>query len=108
MRMSHTDGNTTCPCGSGKAHKDCCWPAAASTPDVRDDDETQEVYAALREHHRIEEQGFGRPIISRMLDGQRVIIAGSEIYTADDSKSFRDFLYSYIKCNFSHDPKFRS
>jgi hypothetical protein len=97
------EGTAACARNSGRAQKDSCSPRNPATPDLAADREVQDIYAALREHHRVEEQGFGRPIISRMVDGQRVIAAGSEAFTAEGSKSFRDFLYFYIKCIFSHD-----
>jgi hypothetical protein len=53
--------------------------------------------AQAEELQRQEQQGFGKPIISTLVNGVRCVAVGDKIYSSPKWKSFHDFLHDYIK-----------
>jgi hypothetical protein len=53
--------------------------------------------AQADELQRQEQQGFGKPIISTVVNGVRCVAVGDKVYSSPKWKSFHDFLHDYIK-----------
>jgi len=89
--------NQPCPCGSGKKYKRCHGGVenlerirrAITTADLK-------RYEA-DEQRRIQQQGFGKPIISTMVGPHRVVAVGNTVHFAASLNTFPDFLLHYSK-----------
>ncbi len=102
---SRTGRNEPCPCGSGKKFKKChgasfqtSVPPAfnpLSDPEVRKRIEQMNAAQIQRE----KQQGLGRPIISSVFKGYRLVAVGNRYYWEKEEKwpAFHDFLSSYIR-----------
>lgn len=98
--------NAPCPCGSRKKFKRCCGNLASRpSPDGRDAVLSQ-VFAraeeALRSHQaaemvRKQQQGHGKPIISLLDHGYRIVIVGKTICWGKNWLVFGDFLLAFMK-----------
>lgn len=97
-----TGRNQPCPCGSGIKFKRC-----HGAQDRRHDNAPMsdaippEVLRELArrqalETRRRQQQGMGRPIISGVVKGHRVVAVGNRIYASDKVQTFHDFLRDYI------------
>ena len=95
--------NQPCPCGSGRKFKRChgrpdaCQlppPARAPVPPL-----IAEQIAAhqAKEIRRQQQQGLGRPIISNMFHGQRLVAVGNRLHYSDKWVTFHDFLRDYVR-----------
>ncbi len=97
--------NEPCSCGSGKKYKKCCLNK--QSPSI------QPIPSEIKLHfERIQaiqeqiqkQQGLGRPIISCVNNGYRVIAtsAKSRVYWEKEERwrTFHDFLFAYIKTIF--------
>jgi hypothetical protein len=92
--------NDPCPCGSGKKFKRCHGNplneqnALPVTPDVLK--KKLDGINAL-EKQREKQQGLGRPIISTIHNGVRVVAVGDRIMQSRNWQTFHDFLFDYAK-----------
>jgi hypothetical protein len=92
--------NDPCPCGSGKKYKRChgnplnVQSAQLLTPEVLKK-KLDEINAL--EKQREKQQGLGRPIISTIHNGIRVVAIGSRIMQSPNWRTFHDFLFDYAK-----------
>jgi len=96
--------NQPCMCGSGQKYKRCCGaPNSNSSQPVQQDAaksfDIQQVIESNRADQRIreEQQGLGRPIVSAVANGQRVVAVGGVAYYSARWKTFPDFLSDYLK-----------
>ncbi len=89
--------NDPCPCGSGEKFKRCCGALAQGKIPKAIQRQLNEIAAVERE--REDEQGRGRPIISKVSRGIRFIRVGNRDYQNSEQKwkTFHDFLFSYIR-----------
>lgn len=103
--MSRTGRNEPCPCGSGKKFKKCHGASfqmrvppdfnPLSDPEVRKRIEQMKGARIQRE----KQQGLGRPIISFVFKGYRLVAVGNRLHWKKEEKwqAFNDFLSSYIR-----------
>ncbi len=68
----------------------------------------EEINKKLKESEAIQkqreqQQGLGKPIISTLFKGYRIVSVGSRIYWSQNWKTFHDFLSDYIKFVFGSD-----
>lgn len=96
--------NDLCPCGSGKKYKKCHgWlsggvPANSRQLDAAESEFKQKIAELeARQKQREQQQGLGRPIISTLFKGYRMVAVGSMIHWSKNWKTFHDFLLDYIK-----------
>jgi hypothetical protein len=101
--MSNKPGrNDPCPCGSGKKFKRC----HGSIEQL--DNERMEIRARLTEfartskarheameHQRREQQGLGKPILSAIVNNQRVVVVNKRLLSSNNWQTFQDFLHDY-------------
>ena len=97
--------NEPCPCGSGKKFKKCHGASfqtrdppdfnPLSDPEVRKRIEQMKGARIQRE----KQQGLGRPIISFVFKGYRLVAVGNRLHWKKEEKwqAFNDFLSSYIR-----------
>ncbi|MBE3142359.1 MAG: SEC-C domain-containing protein [Planctomycetes bacterium] len=97
--------NDPCPCGSGKKFKKCHGISAQvkfspirdplSDPEIRNRIEQMKAAQIQRE----KQQGLGRPIISSLFKGYRIVAVGNRIYWNKEEicQTFIDFLSLYIR-----------
>src|SRR5260221_105432 len=101
--MSNKVGrNDPCPCGSGKKYKRChggsaSQPAAMGEAELKEEMDKWLKRVQAEELQRQEQQGFGRPIISTVVNGVRCVAVGDQVYRSTKWKIFHDFLHDYIK-----------
>lgn len=95
--------NDPCLCGSGKKYKKCCLdkeePALAPIPpDVK---HQFEKIQALQDQIE-KQQGLGRPIISTVFKGYRLVSSGARLHWQKQEKwrTFHDFLFYYLQSSF--------
>ncbi|HVL10675.1 MAG TPA: SEC-C domain-containing protein [Burkholderiaceae bacterium] len=109
--MSSKPGrNDPCPCSSGKKFKKC--HGSIEQPD-RQQPELKEQLAEFarasrasheaREFQRQEQQGLGKPIISTVLNDQRVIAVNRRLLWSQNWHTFHDFLNDYPRIALSDD-----
>lgn len=87
--------NEPCPCGSGRKYKKCHGALKQIMPSAREIHATLEEHAA-KEALRRHQQGEGKPIISAVVAGHRVVAVGDRVYFGQNQKTFIDFLDNYI------------
>jgi hypothetical protein len=98
--MNKVGRNDLCPCGSGKKFKRChgnpanVQKANPTTPVVLNQLPDQ---AYVLEKQRQKQQGFGRPIISTIQNGVRVVTIGCRTMKSRNWRTFHDFLFDYAK-----------
>ena len=95
MIKTKTGRNAPCPCGSGKKYKRCCWLKDSLTNKEQLDLMFKRLEA--KQKQIIKQQGFGKKIISEVLDDKRFIFVGNKAYWDDKNKwvTFYDFLLHY-------------
>lgn len=106
--MGNENSNKPCQCGSLKKYKKCCGHySKANSRSI-----PPEVEAAFRkmheEHHikeqiRIQQQGKGKPIITEMFQGNRLIAVRNRVYHSGSFRTFPDFLNTYMLDIFGRD-----
>jgi len=94
--------NDPCPCGSGKKYKRCHGVSTPAPSAMEKSGIQAELDKLLRrtkaeELQRQEQQGFGKPIISTVVNGVRRVAVGDKNYSSPKWKSFHDFLQDFIK-----------
>ncbi len=104
--MAKIGRNAPCPCGSGRKYKKCCgfsMNQRASGPVPSSNSIPPNTEPILKQRHqaaeriRVEQQGFGKPIISTIASGHKVVAVGNTIYYGKSWKAFPDFLSHYLK-----------
>ena len=87
--------NEPCPCGSGRKYKFCHGTnsAPASTAEIK----AAIVELQAMQKRQEQQQGFGLPIISGVIAGERFVAVGDRLYHSRKWRSFHDFLLSYIR-----------
>jgi hypothetical protein len=98
--------NKSCFCGSNKKYKKCHGSLKNKTsldPHIQDEinKKLKELEAIQRQ--REQQQGLGKPIISTLFKGYRIVAVGSRIYWSQNWKTFHDFLGDYLKFVFGSD-----
>lgn len=99
--MADIGRNKPCPCSSGKKFKKCCGdprkaPTGRAPPfDFAAIDRARRQAEALRTR-QLQQQGFGRPILSAPVSGERVVIVGKRLYHSRKWVTFHDFLRDYL------------
>lgn len=92
--------NNTCLCGSGKKFKKCCKRiyVKRTKPDIPYGEIKKkfEEIQALQKQRELQ-QGLGRPIISLLHKGYRIVAVGDRLYWSKKWNTFHDFLMYYIK-----------
>lgn len=109
--MAKFGRNDPCPCGSGKKFKKCCNGLVKTAPAVTKlkpnevPPEIKKILARQKadELTRQQQQGLGKPIISAKFKGQTLVAIGSKLYVSQDSKTFPDFLFSYLPTTMGKD-----
>jgi SEC-C motif len=102
------DRNAPCPCGSGKKYKRCCGDLTKkpkTSPKLRPSTEqtlrwrAQEMLGAHRaaENVRQRQQGYGKPIISLVDHGYRIVAVGNTVFWGQKWVVFPDFLFYFLK-----------
>ena len=93
--------NDTCPCGSGEKYKKC---HGVFSKMVAPKTMSSELKLKIKEFEatqkqREKQQGLGRPIISNVFKGYRLVAVGSGYYWEKEEKwqTFIDFLSSYLR-----------
>jgi hypothetical protein len=95
--------NDPCPCGSGQKYKRCHGAAArafqpiAPAPPLSHTLKAKLAELQARQLQREQQQGLGRPIISAVFKGYRLVAVGSRLHYSKSWKTFHDFLFDYIK-----------
>lgn len=100
--------NAFCPCGSGKKYKSCCGDQtkAKASPKLRPSTaeqslqrRAQEMLRAHRaaENVRQQQQGYGKPIISMVDHGYRIVAVGNTVFWGQKWLVFPDFLFYFLK-----------
>jgi hypothetical protein len=85
--------NEPCPCGSGKKYKNCHYLQSNTSPNTF----PIQVQRALAKKIQLQkQQGLGRPMISTVANGDRLVAVGSGVYSLPKGKTFHDFLIAYI------------
>src|SRR5262245_54448454 len=86
--------NEPCPCGSGKKFKKCHGKTATEPAREPDPDAIRRKLAEMEalQRQREQQQGLGRPIISNLFHGYRVVAVGGQLYYSKKWKTFHDFL----------------
>jgi hypothetical protein len=102
--MSKIGRNQPCPCGSSKKYKHCCGKlnsnfGAEAVPSAGTIARLKLLYQRqeAREYQRRLMQGLGRPIVSFINNGYRVVIVGNAVRWSRAWKTFPDFLNDYLK-----------
>lgn len=99
--MAGVGRNKPCPCNSGKKYKRCCGDPRnapsdhAPSFDIAAVDRARRQTEALRVR-RQQQQGFGRPILSAPVQGERVVVVGKRLYNSRKWVTFHDFLRDYL------------
>lgn len=89
--------NDSCPCGSGKKYKKCCYNKSNSmTIDIK----LQQERLKAKQIQIEKQQGLGRSIISIEHNGYRFVAVGPRMYYSEKWKTFHDFLLEYIRIIF--------
>jgi len=95
--------NEPCPCGSGKKYKKChgrndLKNTRESFPFNRADIEKMLKQKKAKEIQRTQQQGRGRPIISTLYQGYRLVFVGNRVYWNKEEKwrTFPSFLDTYL------------
>lgn len=100
--------NERCPCGSGLKYKKCHKGSAIPPrplivrPPITSPESYRERFKA-RELQRQLQQGAGRPIVSTLANGRRLVAVGNEIADASRFKTFSDFLIAYMHRVLGHE-----
>lgn len=92
--------NKPCFCGSGKKYKKCHGSSKNQTsfdPHIQDEINKKIKELEAIQKQREQQQGLGKPIISTLFKGYRIVAVGSRIYWSLNWKTFHDFLGDYIK-----------
>jgi hypothetical protein len=95
--------NEPCPCGSGKKYKKCHGGSNKNLPSMSlKKEELSFLNKKIEELgaeqiQREKQQGKGRPIISTLFQGYRIIAVGNRICYSKTWQTFHDFLMDYIK-----------
>jgi hypothetical protein len=99
--------NDQCPCGSGRKFKYCHGSIEANPQadseivpipeSVKEEINRQLRYHQANELQRQQQQGYGRPIISTIHNGLRIVAVGKVLHWSPEWKTFHDFLFYYIK-----------
>lgn len=103
MQKGKIGRNKLCSCGSGKKYKRChgssTCQAVSSISQLNIQDALKKKLAEIEaiQKQREKQQGLGRPIISAVFKGYRIVAVGNKIYWSDKWKTFHDFLLDYIK-----------
>lgn len=98
-RSNPTARNAPCPCGSGRRLKHCHGRFNASEIDQETDRQLREHVLRLeaQEMLRKRQQGFGRPMITALNSGKRVVVVGKRIVHSADWRYVGDFLLENLK-----------
>lgn len=99
-RKNKIGRNDPCPCGSGMKFKRCHGMTSRllhPPPELM-----AEIQKKVKEHRgkekqREQQQGLGRPIISTMFNGMRIVAVKDKIFYSDKWNTFHDFLFDYLK-----------
>lgn len=95
--------NDPCPCGSGKKYKRCHGAHINEQKEVSAAEKLRpELTAKIAElealqKQREQQQGLGRPVISTVSEGYRLVMVGSACYSSKAWRTLHDFLLDYIK-----------
>ncbi|MDD3183402.1 MAG: SEC-C metal-binding domain-containing protein [Alphaproteobacteria bacterium] len=95
--------NEKCPCGSGKKYKYCHGNSTTSSTLPLNTDsyekEFQQQFREIQAKQKLQQdmQGLGRPIISFVSHGYRLVAVGNTLHWSKNWKTFHDFLLYYIK-----------
>lgn len=101
--------NEPCPCGSGKKYKRCHGSVTASAAFPFEDPSFLEALQQKREEfeateqRRRQQQGLGRPIISTVCKGYRIVFVGDGVYSSKSWRTFHDFLRDYFFSLMGHE-----
>lgn len=102
-KKNKTQRNDPCPCGSGKKYKKCHGNQGATPSLELNKDRIPKIFdekfkeiEALR-IQKEKQQGLGRPIVSELFNGYRLIAVGSRLFWSQSWQTFHDFLLHYIK-----------
>jgi hypothetical protein len=91
--MGKIGRNEPCPCGSGKKYKRC----HGSRDQLGREIARQQARAAASRVQRERQQGLGKPIISAVFQGTRLVAVKNRLLHSKGWKTFHDFLGDYIK-----------
>ncbi|HTB85286.1 MAG TPA: SEC-C metal-binding domain-containing protein, partial [Candidatus Sulfotelmatobacter sp.] len=105
MKAKKIGPNERCPCGSGKKFKKCHGSIRQSKTTFSNQPLQEEIRKAFEheqaaEIQRRQQQGRGKPIISTLCNGIRIVAVGSQLFKSPNWKTFHDFLHDYIKSVF--------
>ncbi len=92
--MSKVGRNKPCPCGSGKKFKRC--HGKLTNPLERDAMALAFQRLDASEIQRKQQQGLGKPIISDVGDGHRLVAVGNRMYFSEKWRTFHDFLRDFL------------
>lgn len=97
--------NKPCHCGSGKKHKHCHGrpngpPDGPSGAYVSPEIVQQFANRHAAEVRRRQQQGLGRPIISNVVEGYRMVAVGDRVHWSAKEHTFHDFLREFILLEF--------
>jgi hypothetical protein len=104
--------NDPCPCGSGRKFKKCCIdrPSLKARSDLNTAprEMLQRAQEMMRLHEaqesvRLQQQGYGKPIISFTDHGYRLVAVGNTIHWDKNWLVFPDFLLSFMKKTLGHE-----
>jgi hypothetical protein len=110
--------NASCPCGSGKKYKRCClekekkalfrveklYDKADMPPDMNEMHERVLQKAEIKKLLGIPKYGHVRPLISAIIQDQRIVIVGNKrVCHSPKWDTFEQFLLDYIKLTFSYE-----
>lgn len=101
--MSNKPGrNAPCPCGSGMKFKRCHGSVKqVDTERIKVRAQLTEFVRTSRARHeaieqqRREQQGLGKPIISALVNNERVVVVNSRLLSSKNWHTFHDFLRDY-------------
>src|SRR5579862_3216243 len=99
MKSGGIGRNDPCPCNSGKKFKHCHGsPKAQHLAEMDREEQMRARLAAIqaKQLQREKQQGLGRPIISEVFQGYRIVAVGNRIFYSKNWKTFHDFLFSYL------------
>lgn len=106
VKMKKNLRNNPCFCGSGKKYKKYHGSPKNKTfsePHIQDEINKKVKELEAIQKQREQQQGLGKPIISTLFKGYRIVAVGSRILWSQNWKTFHDFLSYYIKFIFGSD-----
>ncbi|MGH7368268.1 MAG: SEC-C domain-containing protein [Candidatus Rokuibacteriota bacterium] len=101
-RRNRIGRNDACPCGSGRKFTRCHGSEGVAfrvspAPSIGRDLQHRIREFEARELQRQQQQGLGRPIVSALFQGHRLVAVRGRLRFSKEWKTFHDFLMHYIK-----------